>query len=249
MKSGGSALKIVGLVVLAVLAIGVAAFAMTRQVAPPPVSEQVQNYTPATQTAAPVVPVAVIGDSYSAGTGAGDPTQGWVAKLAFSQAWHLTNVARGGTGYSKSVTTDAMKACGLNYCPSYSEMIKDAAAANPSIVLVTGGRNDSKVAADEEAAEIQSFYQQLRTALPSAKIVAFNAWWDSTAAPASIGTISANVKAAVEGIGGTYIDAGQPLAGHPELVATDNVHPNLSGHNTLFTTALTKLQDAGIAVR
>jgi len=202
---------------------------------------------PITQPA--TVSVAVIGDSYAAGTGAGDATQGWVAKLAYSQAWNLTNVARGGTGYSKSVTTDAMKACGLNYCPSYSEMIKDAAAANPSMVLVAGGRNDSKVAADEEAADIQSFYQQLRAALPSAKIVAFSAWWDSTVAPAAVPAISASVKSSVEAVGGTYIDAGQPLAAHPELIATDHVHPNLAGHAALFTATLAKLQDAGLAVR
>lgn len=249
MKLGGSALKLVGLVVLAVLAVGVAVFAITRPVAPPPVSDQVSNYTAPVETAAPVVQVAVIGDSYAVGTGAGDPLQGWVKKLGRNQTWNVTNVARGGTGYTKTVTTDAVKACGLAYCPSYPEMISEAAAANPSLVIVSGGRNDSKVPDEEEAEAIQSFYDRLRASLPAAKIVALNPWWDSTPAPASIGTIAATVKAAVESVGGTYIDTGQPLAAHPELVAADGIHPNPAGHAAIFEATVTKLQDAGIAAR
>ena len=238
----------IGLAVLAVVTLGVVVFALTAPPsAQPSASEQVRNYTPPTQEPVKVVPVAVIGDSYSAGTGAGDKSQSWVGRLAFNQAWNVTNAARGGTGYVRSVSADALKACGLDYCPSYPEMINDVVAANPEIVIVAGGRNDSRYPEADEAAAIQSFYEKLQAALPSAKIVAFNAWWDSTAPPASIPAMSAAIKSSVESVGGTYIDAGQPLGSRPELITTDGVHPNPAGHKALFEAALAKLQAAGLA--
>lgn len=202
-------------------------------------------------TQRPTTPVAVIGDSYSVGTGAGDSTFGWIARLSRNQPWNVTNVARGGTGYVKTVTVakDAQKACSLDLCPNYAAMIQDAAVAKPSLVIVSGGRNDSSIAPQVESAAIQAFYTELRAAAPDAKIVAFNALWDDSAAPASIGAISAQVKASVESVGGVYLDAGQPLSGHPELVATDHIHPNLAGHTAIFEANLAKLQAAGIAIR
>lgn len=239
----------VGLGALAVVTFGVVGLAVLEPKAPAPTPASVATYSAPAKTAAPTPVVAVIGDSYAAGAGAGDPAKGWVSRLAFNQAWQLSNFARGGTGYTKAVTADAMKACGLSYCPSYPDMIKDVAAAAPSMVIVAGGRNDAGIPAGDESEAVKAFYQQLRAALPTAKIVAFNPWWDSTNAPAAIGAISADVKASVEAVGGTYIDAGQPLAAHPELIASDNVHPNAAGHAAIFDAALPKLQAAGLAIK
>ena len=246
MKLGGTTLKTAGLIVLAVLALGVAAFAMNRQPALPPVSDQVKNYTPPTETAAPVVPVVAIGDSYSAGAGATDKANGFIYQLGRSQSWNLTNLARGGTGYVASITSNAKVACGLEYCPRYAEMVKDAAAANPGLVIVSGGRNDSTRAAADEADAVAGFYKGLRAALPDTKIVALSPLWDAGTPPASLSGIASEVKAAVESVGGAYLDIGQPLQGRPELMSADKVHPNDAGHAAIAKAVRAKLQAAGI---
>ena len=37
-------------------------------------------------------------------------------------------------------------------------------------------------------------------------------------------------------IGGTFIDIGQPMSGHPELMQDDDVHPNTAGQVVLAST-------------
>lgn len=174
---------------------------------------------------------------------------GWVDRLGRNQSWNITNVARGGTGYFTAITnrSAAKNACGKDVCPNYPQMITEAAAASPQIVIVAGGRNDSKIEPDGEAQAIRDFYTQLRGAVPNAKIVAFNALWDSSAAPESITAMSAVVREAVTTVGGIYLDAGQPLAGKPELIAPDGVHPKDMGHAAIFEACLKQLQAAGIA--
>lgn len=240
----------VGLGALAVVTAGTVGFAflVPREAAPVPAS--VASYTPPVQTQKPVTKVVFIGDSYTQGAGA-PRTLGWVDRLGRNQAWHVTNLGRGGTGYVKEITsrTVAKNACGKDRCPNYAAMIPEAVAAAPAVVIVAGGRNDTGVDPQVEGEAIRAFYAQLRAALPKAKIVAFNALWDSTAPPAPIAQISADVKSAVTTAGGTYLDAGQPLADKPELVAPDGVHPREMGHAAIFEANLKQLQAAGVAVK
>jgi len=245
----GNVWQLVGLAVLALITFGVVAYTLVPAKAPEAYVQPLPRASaaPTVTTAAPVR-VAVIGDSYSAGTGAGNPSLGWVARLAQNQLWNLTNLARGGTGYSTSVK-DNPKACGLDYCPSYSEMIGAAVEAKPTMVIVAGGRNDASVSAASESEAIRAFYTDLRAKLPSVKIVAFNPLWDSTMPPPSIAAMGDSVKAAVESVGGVYLDAGQVLAKAPGLVGSDGVHPNAAGHAAIFEASVRLLQQAGIALK
>lgn len=240
----------VGLGALAVATAAVVGFAvMEPNKAQPPVPDSVATYKAPAPTQQPVLKVAVIGDSYSQGTGAGSPAMGWVSRLAQNQTWNVTNLAKGGTGYFTSVTANAKAACGDDYCPSYAEVIDKAKAASPSLVLVAGGRNDAKVDPASESAAVEDFYKSLRAAVPDAKIVAFNPLWDDEAAPAALGAIAQDVRSSVESVGGVYLDASQPLASHPELIAPDGIHPNPAGHAAIFEANLKALQSAGLAAR
>ena len=49
----------------------------------------------------------------------------------------------------------------------------------------------------------------------------------------SVHLIDAQVMQAVEQVGGTYLDIGQPLASHPELMQVDDVHPTAAGQLVL----------------
>lgn len=251
-------LGIAGLAALAAVTAGAVAFAVVDGAAAPPqqaVPSQVQRYydehvanrpTPST---APPKAVVVIGDSYSQGTGSPDKALSWVGRLSQNQQWNITNLAKGGTGYSTSVSANAKAACGEDYCPSYAEVIDKAKAASPSLVIVAGGRNDVKVDPASEASAVVDFYKALRAALPDAKIAALNPLWDDDPAPESLAAIARDVRSAVESVGGVYLDAAQPLASRPELIAPDGIHPNPNGHAALFQANLKVLQDVGLAIR
>lgn len=175
---------------------------------------------------------------------------GWAERMGRNQGWDLVNLARGGTGYISSVKDPekAKTACGLDACPNFPGMINDAKALSPDIVIVAGGRNDAPVNPPVKAAAILKFYQDLRAALPKATIVAIGAFWDSTPAPATLAEVTADVKESAESVGGTFVDVGHTLSGHPENVAPDGVHPTNLGHAAIFEAAVARLQTAGIAV-
>lgn len=232
---------------LALVSLALVAFAFARPALDQPAS---QAYTPPTlfpsQSQRAALKAVSIGDSYSAGAGATTPEEGWVFRLAGAEGWNLMDLSRGGTGYLSSLTGNAKAACGLGYCPSYPEMIKDASAAAPDLVLVAGGRNDTGRDPGDESAAVRRFYTGLRAAAPKAKIVAVSPLWDASAPPAPLAAIAADVKAAAMSIGGTYLDIGQPLQGHPELLSGDGVHPNDAGHAAIAWAVQAKLAAAGL---
>ncbi|WP_247828491.1 SGNH/GDSL hydrolase family protein [Arthrobacter antioxidans] len=207
------------------------------------------SYTPrpvarSTSTATPpaVQVVAFVGDSYSAGAGASSSVNSWTSLLSQELEWEEVNLARGGTGYSVAAT-DGQGACGLDYCPSYLEMIESVVQAKPAGVLVAGGRNDLRVESSEEMHDaVRSFYLRLRAALPDATIWAVNPLWDDGAPPPAIEELSVVVRESVESVGGVYVDVGQPLRGAPELVASDSVHPSDRGHAAISTAVAAELE-------
>lgn len=196
---------------------------------PPPVSEKVQKaYEDGLkQTPKPTVKartVVFIGDSYAAGSGTSDPARRWTSRLSFNQGWHEVNLAQGGTGYL-SKSTDP----GAAARPNYPEEIAAAVKAKPDVVVVSGGRNDTLLPIDAVEAATKQFYTDLRAALPKAVVIAVSPVWDASAPPAELAQVAGTVKASAEGIGGTYLDIGQPLAGKPQLIIGDKVHPNDKG--------------------
>ena len=195
------------------------------------------------QNVAAAGPVAVfLGDSYTQAGGLPEQ-QRWVTLASKELGWWPVNLGRGGTGYLGPVSGgNARNACGMDYCPSYAEMIAAAAAENPAIVVVSGGRNERHRWTDPEWANgVFGFYRQLRAAVPDADIYATSPMWDDDPAPGEMVFARAIVRVAVEDIGGVYVDLGEPLTGRPELVAADGVHPNADGHQAIavaFTAAV-----------
>ncbi|QOD43399.1 SGNH/GDSL hydrolase family protein [Clavibacter zhangzhiyongii] len=171
-----------------------------------------------------------LGDSYTAGAGSTKPSEMFATVVSAREQWTTVNLGRGGTGYG---ATAGKEACGLDYCPTYREMIPEAVAADPDVVIVSGGRNDR----DVDAAlleQVEATYADLRSALPDARIVATSPLWDDDpTVPADFDRLGDTIRAAAERAGGVYLDIGQPLLGHPELLSPDGVHPNDAGHRAI----------------
>lgn len=176
-------------------------------------------------------PVAVfIGDSYSAGVGATSIQKRWVDRVAYAEGWTLNNLAKGGTGYAVSA---GQAGCGEDYCPPYRGVLQEVRSLQPQVVVVSGGRNDLAGSDAAAAAAVRAFFPLLRAAAPEAKIYATSPLWDDSAPPARLTALDPVVQRAVEGVGGTYLDIGEPLRGNEDWVIGDSVHPSDLGHGRI----------------
>lgn len=195
-----------------------------------------------------------IGDSYTAGAGVTDLDKRWTSIVSRRQRWTEVNLGRGGTGYILSPTgTAALNACGFTNCPSYTDMVADVAAANPDVVVVSGGRNEIfNTVANPQVFSlldpkwptgVEAFFVALRAATPRAQIVATSPIWSDERAPDALQGMRSTIQRAVNAVGGVHIDIGDPLLGRKDCMAPDGIHPNDAGHAVIakaFLTAYTK---------
>jgi lysophospholipase L1-like esterase len=206
---------------------------------PPPVSDKVAKYyednssLPATPKAVEVTqPVAAfIGDSYTQGTGA-SAGKNWVQLAASASGLSAVNLGRGGTGY---VAVSGLSGCGLEKCPAYPDMVAQAVAAKPSVVVVAGGQNDFlDFARDPEAvkAAVRKTYTDLRAALPKAKIVAVgpSTPWEVSA---SVREFDKVVQDAATSVKASYVSLLEPNVITKAMILPDGAHVNDTGHKAI----------------
>jgi lysophospholipase L1-like esterase len=127
-------------------------------------------------------------------------------------------------------------------------MILRAAAVHPQIVVVNGGRNEIDRANDPGWERgVHTFYTALRATVPDATIIATSPIWDDDPLPNRMRRQREIVQREVEAIGGLYVDLGDPLTGHPELVDGDSVHPNDLGHAAIADALVAGVRSAQLA--
>jgi lysophospholipase L1-like esterase len=173
-----------------------------------------------------------LGDSYTEGWGASDPSSRWSALVAAEAGWVELNQGQGGTGF---VTTSGRGGCGLDYCPTYLERVPDVINAQPDIVVIAGGQNDlMALAADPDAvrAALVETYTLIREGLPQARIIAVG---PSTAQPGNelIAELDEWVQATATSVGADYVSLIDPVVIEPEMVDVDGVHVNDAGHEAI----------------
>ncbi|MCS5735584.1 SGNH/GDSL hydrolase family protein [Herbiconiux daphne] len=173
--------------------------------------------------------VVFIGDSYTHGTGASSEANRWTSIVSKAKGWSETNLGRGGTGY---VTTSGINGCGLEYCPTYDEMIPTALESQPDIVVVAGGQNDMgawTASPSDVTAGISKTYGDIRGRFPDARIIAVG--------PSTVGAVSNEVVAfdeavqsAAASVNAEYISLIDPPVIEPSWVTVDGGHVTDSGH-------------------
>jgi acyl-CoA thioesterase-1 len=168
--------------------------------------------------------IAALGDSIMNGHGL-QTGQDWPTLLADDRDETVYNVSCDGGGFV------AVGDCGTDF----AGLIPAALQEHPDIVMVQGSDNDQAQSEAALTAATTATVLELHHEFPHARILGINTLWNQpTAPPAEIAYSSKAVENAVENVGGTYIDIGQPLAGHSDLVQSDNEHPTAKGQKVLL---------------
>lgn len=173
----------------------------------------------------PAPAVVAIGDSIMKGHGL-DADQAWPALIAQQNDWHLTNLACDGAGF---VTDGDPNDCDADF----SGLVDAAVAAHPDLLLISGSSNDLGTDDGAIARNTADVIEALHARLPRATIVGISTVWNDTVAPDQVDDINEAVRTAVRGVGGTYLDIGQPLAGHRDWLQSDDIHPTQKGQEVL----------------
>lgn len=179
----------------------------------------------AAQEAARPKRIAFLGDSYTVGARATDTSKRWTSLFCADLGCIELNDGISDTGYAVAGTQPNGAA--------YGQRIAAVAAQHPDIVVVSGGRNDLNAPDSQVAPAVAATFADLRSAVPGVRVVAISPFWGADQPPARLGVLASEVRDGVAAIGGVYLDAGQPLAGHPELMAPDGIHPDDAGYRAL----------------
>ncbi|MBJ7323337.1 MAG: SGNH/GDSL hydrolase family protein [Rhodococcus sp.] len=174
--------------------------------------------------------VAFLGDSYSKGIGASSNGQRWTTLVSAAMGWSELNLAEGGSGYTTSY---------LGQKTDYGIKLDVVAAAQPDVVVVSGGRNDYEAGtASVTGAVASSLFAAIKAAAPNTEVIVTSPIWDSTEPPADFPTLIDGVKAATASAEARYLDIGEPLAGRQDMIDPDGLHPNDAGHRAIAETVL-----------
>lgn len=235
----GTARGALGALVLLALTVGAAALsaAALAPAAAPAWSPPAASSDPAAEGPDRVV---FLGDSYTQGTGASALPNRWTSLLSGAEGWTEINLGRGGTGF---VTTSSVNGCGLDYCPSYGEMLSAAADQDPDRLIIAGGQNDFRTFLDDPdtvTAAIFKVYADARSAFPSIPIIAVGPS-SPTGETDTLIDFDAAVQAAAASIGAQYISLLDPPVVVRDLVLPDGAHVGDAGHQAIASRVAERL--------
>ena len=205
-----------------------------------PSATPVASAAAATPVVAPVpTRVVAIGDSIMKGFGL-SPADAWPELISATNGWSLDTLACDGAGF---VQPGSSLECG----DTFVDVSRSAATLAPDLIIIEGSSNDFGQSNSELLSATISALTILRTQFPNTEIIGLSTVWSETTPPAQLADINSQVQEAVEAVGGHYLDIGQPLSGHPELMQGDDVHPTVAGQAVLaaaIQTAVTGEQQA-----
>lgn len=184
--------------------------------------------------------VVAIGDSIMKGHGL-SAEQAWPAMLAATNGWDLTNLACDGAGF---VAAGDDNDCGADF----SGLVSEAVALHPALILISGSSNDLGTDNEQLNSETESVVSSLRAKLPATTIVGISTVWNDTVAPNQMDDINEQVRTAIPAVNGTYLDIGQPLAGHRSWLQSDDIHPTVRGQQQLAKVIAGAIRSAKLSI-
>jgi hypothetical protein len=172
--------------------------------------------------------IAVIGDSYTAGSAAGgNGPNGWPVLAGQLLAREGVEVdadiaAEGGAGYGQRGSRGNI----------FQDLTAQAVRRNDALVVFFGSRNDEPVDPQTFPALAAGTFQLARFAAPAAKILVIGPPWPTASPPPAVLKTRDSLRDQAALAGAAFID---PIAegwfvGRPNLIGPDGVHPTNAGH-------------------
>lgn len=172
--------------------------------------------------------IAVIGDSYTTGTDEG----GLGATSWTCRAWQL--LAQRGLRIDADVAAEGRAGYGTvgNRGSVFADLT--ARAVKPDDVLVTffGSRNDQGVEPRLLADRVRVTFDIARRLAPAARFLVIGPPWPTADVPGAVLQIRDIMHAAARDAGAAFVDPIERrwFVDRPDLIGTDGVHPNDTGH-------------------
>ena len=175
-----------------------------------------------------VTRIAVIGDSYTAGSGEGGngprswPQIAWQLLAAEGVEIDADVAAEGGAGYGQRGSRGSV----------FADLTARAVRSSDDLVVFFGSRNDQPVDPQQLPGLASDAFHLARYAAPAAKLLVIGPPWPTANPPAPVLRIRDSLRDQAAAIGATFID---PIAqawfvGRPDLIGADGVHPTDAGH-------------------
>ena len=184
--------------------------------------------TAPTARAAEATRIAVIGDSYTAGSDeGGNGPQAWT-----EVAWGLLAAegvevdadvgAEGGAGYGERGNRGNL----------FIDLTARTVRRSDDVVVFFGSRNDQPVDPEEFPALAAETLELARFAAPAAKLLVIGPPWPDADPPPAVGRIRDDLREQAGLVGAEFVDpiAERWFVGRPELIGADGVHPTDAGH-------------------
>lgn len=183
--------------------------------------------------AVPASDIAVIGDSYTAGSGeGGNGPRAWTEIARQLLAAEGVEVdadiaAEGGAGYGQRGNGGSI----------FGDLTARAVRHSDKLVVFFGSRNDQPVAPQRVADLAGDTFRLARTVAPAAKLLVIGPPWPTASPPPAVLTIRDRLREQAAAAGALFVD---PIAegwfvGRPDLIGSDGVHPTDAGHAYMAT--------------
>jgi lysophospholipase L1-like esterase len=172
--------------------------------------------------------VAVIGDSYTAGSvEGGEGPNGWTEHAWQTLAQRGVIVApdvasEGGSGYDVRGSRGSV----------FSDLAVRAVRPDDALVVFFGSRNDQEADPAQLAQMTRDTLGQARRITPSARILVIGPPWPTADVPDSVLRIRDILGTEAHAVGAEFADpiAERWFVDRPELIGADGVHPTDAGH-------------------
>jgi lysophospholipase L1-like esterase len=186
--------------------------------------------------------VVVVGASFTAGVGPGNPGRSWAVVLARMLHWNAVvygipgaGYVRAGAGHQGPVARDLARA--------------DLGALKPALVIVQAGHNDTGVPPGLEQRRVEQTVAMIRAGAPRARIALLTVFTGQSRSSAAHRRARATDRAIVTA--GTAADPHaiimDPLAAGWEFPrARDGLHPTLAGNEWIARTVAGILRRHGV---
>ena len=181
-------------------------------------------------TALPPSVAVFLGDSYTSGwDGVGIGEDSWASIVTNTLGARSVNLAVAGTGFVRGGIHGGTEGSRIG------TQIPAAIAAQPTIVFLAAGLNDTPYPRSRVLAAAHDSVVRLRAGLPTARIIMIGPWWPGPGVtpPATLVALRDQLRVDAARIGALFIDpygegwfSGQNL----KFIGADGLHPTSAGY-------------------